>query len=43
MDYKQNQGRGRKVKCEQAMNEKGGGLLGVKGLLKRQETVTEEL
>lgn len=43
MDNKQNQGRGRKVKCEQAMSEKGEGLLGVKGLSKRQETVTEEL
>lgn len=43
MDNKQNQGRGRKVSCEQAVSEKGPGLLGVKGLSKRQETVTEEL
>lgn len=43
MDNKQNQGRGRKVSCEQAVSEKGGGLLRVKGLSKRQETVTEEL
>lgn len=43
MDNKQNQGRGRKVSCEQAVSEKGAGLLGVKDLSKRQETVTEEL
>lgn len=43
MDNKENQGRGKKVSCEQAVSKKGAGLLGVKGLSKTQETVTEEL
>lgn len=30
MDNKQNQGRGRKVSCEQAVSEKGAGLLEVR-------------